>query len=173
MKIANVLKSGLVAVALGSLLLTGCQPAKTKIAVGKVDTAELLKDDPDYQSLSIDYLKEQTDARKEIVKKLEAAQGNEAKMEALQKEWMEKQQSFNKKWETKTVDFLKSRHESIRDTAAKIAERKNIDMVIVDSAEYPTVEWGGVDMTKDMALALSENSSDKPASTATPEGEAE
>ena len=59
---------------------------------------------------------------------------------------------------------------NIKITAADIAKRKKIDMVIIDSEMYPTVEWGGVDMTKDMALAIS-TSSDKPSEGATPSGD--
>lgn len=153
------------------LLLVGCQPAEQRIAVGKVDTAELLKDDPSYQSLSIDYQKSQIDIRKEFVEKVQAAGKDKEKMTALRSQYLERQKTFDDQWKQKTEDFLKARQESLQATAEDIAKRKNIDMVVIDSEMYPTVEWGGVDMTKDMALALS--TSDKPAGTATPSGEAD
>ena len=153
------------------LLLTGCQPANQKISVGKVDTAELLKDDPNYQSLSIDYQKNQIDIRKEFVEKVQAAGENRDKLTALREEYLGRQKKFDEEWKTKTEDFLKARQESLHSTAEEIAKRKNIDMVVIDSEMYPTVEWGGVDMTKDMSLALSTGGGAKPSSTSTPAGD--
>ena len=155
-----------------AVFLPGCQPeGGGKISVGKVDTAVLLKDDPDYQSLSIDYLKEQTDIRKSFVDRMKEAKNDEKKLQKIQEDYIKTQQKFNDKWKQKTVDFIKTRHASIQDTAAEIAVRKNIDMVVIDSQEYPTVEWGGVDMTKDMALAISSNGGAQPQASGTPKGE--
>ena len=155
----------------GGLLLTGCQPGNQKISVGKVDTAELLKDDPSYQSLSIDYQKNQIDIRKEFVEKVQAAGEDRARLAALREEYMTRQKAFDDEWKTKTEDFLKAREESLHSTAEEIAKRKKIDMVVIDSEMYPTVEWGGVDMTKDMSLALSSGGGAKPSSTSTPDGD--
>lgn len=171
------MKNRLATIAVGvslaaALLLPGCQGGGNgKIAIGKVDTAILLKDDPGYQSLSIEYLKEQTDIRKTFVDKLKKVKNDESKQKALQKDYIKVQQDFEAKWKKKTVDFIKTRHTSIQDTAAEIAKRKKIDMVVIDSSEYPTVEWGGVDMTKDMALAMSTDQGKQPESTGTPKGE--
>ena len=160
-------------VALGcALFLTGCQPeGNGKIAVGKVDTAQLLQDDPDYQSMSVTYLREQTDVRKEYVDQMKAAGKDEAKIKALQDKYGKVSDEFDLKWKKKTEEFLNTRHDSIQATAADIAKRKNIDIVIIDSAMYPTVEWGGVDMTKDMALAMSDGSQQQPKATGTPNGD--
>ena len=63
---------------------------------------------------------------------------------------------MDKKWMDRTQTYLESRHSSIRDIAQQVAEKKDIDIVIIDSPQaYPTTEWGGVDITKDLALALS------------------
>lgn len=160
---------------LGLLAFAGCQDAKApKIAVGKVDTAKLLEGDPDYQSMSVSYLREATDIRQEFVEKLKATDNERAKVEKLQSEFQVRQIKFDEAWRLKTEDFLSKRHDSIRGTAEAIAKRKNIDLVLIDSEMYPTVEWGGVDMTKDMSLAMSDGSqTENPAATATPNGEAE
>ncbi len=156
------------------LLFTGCQSAKgQKISVGKVDTAALLQDDPDYQSMSINYIKEQTDIRKAFVDRLRAAGDDKDKVAKLQEEYMKKQVEFDTKWRTDTEDFLKTRHDAIKATATEIAERKGIDMVVIDSRKYPTVEWGGVDMTKDMALAMSTGSQEVSTPSATPKGDSD
>lgn len=152
--------------------LFGCQPAQQRINVGKVDTALLLADDPDYQSMSVDYLREQTDLRQKFVEKLKQAGRDESKLRSLQEEQLKVQQEFNGKWQKKTDDFIKTRNDSIRATAEEIAKQKNLDLVIIDSEKYPTVEWGGVDMTKDMALAMSGGSQQVPATTGTPKADA-
>ncbi|MFA5508667.1 MAG: hypothetical protein WC314_10765 [Vulcanimicrobiota bacterium] len=155
-----------------TLFLTACEPqGEARIAVGKVDTAQLLQDDPDYQSMSVEYLREQTDLRKEFVDQMRAADNDEQKIKAIQEKYGKISEEFDKRWKQKTEDFLKTRHDSIEATAADIAKRKNIDIVLIDSKMYPTVEWGGVDMTKDMALAMSDGSQHQPEATASPAGD--
>lgn len=170
MKHQNRIKRALALALLSGLLMAGCQPANSTLTVGRVDTAELLKEDPDYQSMSIEYIKAQTDIRKELVEKLRDAGDNKQKIKSLQDEYMNKQKEFEKKWESKTDDFIQKRHAAIRTTAESIAKRKKIDLVLIDSKMYPTVEWGGVDMTKDMSLAMS-SGSQAPSATSTPSGE--
>ena len=166
-------KMAVLAVSMGcSLALSGCQPeGKGKIAIGKVDTAVLLQDDPDYQSLSVDYLREQTDMKKKFVDKMKAAGDDEGKIKTLQQEYVKASEEFNGTWQQKTQNFLKTRHDSIQATAGNIAKQKKIDIVIIDSEMYPTVEWGGVDMTKDMALAMSDGSQATPQPSGTPQGD--
>ena len=173
MKHRKTIKKAAALALLSGLLFVGCQPSgNSTLTVGRVDTAELLKEDPDYQSMSIEYMKQQTDIRKSLVEKMRDAGEDREKIKALQEEYMKKQQDFEAEWQGKTDSFLEKRHEAIRSTAASIAKRKKIDLVLIDSQMYPTVEWGGVDMTKDMSLAMSSGSqAAAPESTATPSGE--
>ena len=153
-----------------SLFLTGCEPAGgDKVSVGKVDTAMLLQDDPEYQSISIEYLKEQTDLRGKYIKMVREAQTKEGREKVLI-EQKKASIAFNEKWSKTTKGFLESRHNDIAKHAETIAKRKKIDMVIVDSREYATVEWGGVDMTKDVSLLMSQAGS-KPSSDKSPAAE--
>lgn len=154
-----------------ALLLVGCQPSKqhNQLMVGKVDTAILLHDDPDYQSLSIEYLKENTDLRGKFVEKMKNAGEASSARDKVQAEYGAEQKKLDAKWMSKTQEFLESRHTHIRDAAQKIAEQKGIDMVIIDSQAYPTTEWGGVDITKDLSLSMSQEDPDAAASSATPE----
>lgn len=158
-------------VILACLLAAGCQPSGSKeIVVGKVDTAALLQDDPDYQSMSIEYIKQQTEIRRALVEKMRDAGDNRDKVQSLQEEYVKKQQAFDDEWKGKTEQFMEKRHDAIRDTASTIAKRKKIDLVIIDSKMYPTVEYGGADMTQDMALAMSSGSQNAPAATPSPTG---
>lgn len=149
---------------------SGCQPAtsNSKLTIGKVDTAELLHDDPQYQSLSIEYMKENTDLRGKFMEKMRAAGEDQTAKRGVQEAYTGAQRTLDAKWMGKTQEFLESRHSSIRDTAEKVAQSKDIDMVIIDSEVYPTTEWGGVDITKDLALSLSQGGTVKPAASATP-----
>lgn len=161
---------GAFCVATLSLGLSGCEPSKdqSKIVVGKVDTAELLHDDPAYQALSIDYMKENTDLRGKFLEKMKAVGDDPTARNNVQSNYQGAQKQLDGKWMNKTQEFLQSRHASIRDTAQKVAETKDIDIVIIDSKAYPTTEWGGVDITKDLSLSLSQGG-EPPAATATPE----
>ena len=153
-----------------SVALVGCQPTKNdKLTVGKIDTAELLQDDPDYQSLSIDYVKENTAMRDKFVEQMKGAP-DDASKKGVQEKYQEAQKVLDTKWMGKTQQFLESRHTEIRDIAQTIAKSKDIDIVIIDSKAYPTTEWGGVELTRDLQLALSQ-SGDKPAPTSTPENQ--
>lgn len=171
MKIRSLTK-GCLALALGcSLFLTGCQPANGgKISVGTVDTATLLQDDAEYQSISISYLKEQTDLRGKYIQMLRDAGDSDDAKAKVYKAQQKASVEFNDKWSKTTKDFLESRHSNIAKHAESIAKRKKIDMVIVDSREYTTVEWGGVDMTKDVALLMSQKGS-QPSAGETPEAD--
>lgn len=160
------LASALAALCLAANLV-GCQPSRgDKLTVGKVDTAELLQDDPDYQSLSIDYVKENTALRDKFVEQMQTTPGDSGKKE-VQKKYQEAQKGLDAKWMGKTQKFLESRHTEIRDVAKSIAEAKEIDIVIIDSKAYPTTEWGGVEITRDLQLALSQGGG-KPAATSSP-----
>lgn len=158
--------SALIALLLGAGLV-GCQPVKeSQLTVGKVDTAELLQDDVDYKSLSIDYVRENTDLRAKFEQQLKSAGDDSAKRE-VQKKYQASQKELDAKWMGKTQQFLEARHTAIRDIAETIAKSKDIDIVIIDSKVYPTTEWGGVDITRDLQLALSQGG-DKPAATSSP-----
>lgn len=153
--VSGVLGSLLLASLLG---LTACEPQKdAKLTIGKIDTALLVQDDPRYQELSLAYMKEQGEFREKMFEKMKAAKDDQTQLNDVRKEAMEGQKKLDKEWMQKTQDFLQSRHAAIKDKAKAIAERKNIDMVLIDSSEYPTIEWGGVDMTKDMMLDLAQN----------------
>ncbi len=164
------MKRNRTASALAALCLTvslvGCQPPKgDKLTVGKVDTAELLQDDPDYQSLSIDYVKENTALRDKFIEQMKQAPNDDGK-KGVQGKYQEAQKTLDAKWMGKTQKFLETRHTEIRDLAKSVAEAKDIDIVIIDSKVYPTTEWGGVEITRDLQLSMSQG---KPAATSSPE----
>ncbi|MCA9797339.1 MAG: OmpH family outer membrane protein [Candidatus Eremiobacteraeota bacterium] len=140
---------------LSVMLLAGCQPAQTKITVGKIDTATLLQSDPEYQDLATKYLREQTEVKRDFLESLRKAQSDSQKTTAKNK-YGEAQKALDKKWSDKTREFLETRHSAIRGSVEEIAKAKNIDMVLIDSKMYPTVEWGAIDITQDVQLKLTQ-----------------
>lgn len=141
-------------------LLSGCEPPKSKLVVARIDTAVLLQADPEYNSLSVEYLKEQTEIRQRM---LEAMKKHQNSSEATKKEVAAKfegeQKKLNEKWAKKTQDFLDDRHSAIKSNAEEISKAKEIDIVLIDSKFYPTVEWGAVDITQDVQLKMVERES--------------
>ncbi len=136
-------------------LLAGCEPSR-KLRAARLDTAELLQSDPRYEAFSIEYLKQQTDIRQQLVEAVQKAGSESAKKQVVQK-FTDKQKKLNEEWSDKTNSFLADRHEQIRETAKKICEAKDIDIVVIDSKYYPTVEWGAIDITQDVQLQLVES----------------
>ncbi len=137
-----------------ALFLVGCETGQ-KITVARIDTAELLQADPEYQGMATDYLKAQTDVKREFIEGLQKAK-SAAQKDVARESYRESQQNLDKQWSEKTRDFLETRHSAIKDSVAEICEAKTIDLVLIDSKYYPTVEWGAVDITQDVQLKLAQ-----------------
>lgn len=172
-KSVNIIYKAVLAIGTAALII-GCEPgeADRSLRVGKVDTAILLRDDPKYQNLSIEYMKENMALREKFLGKMKSAGESDSARQEVQKSYSEEQKKLDGKWMKKTQDFLDSTHTNIKDLAKKIAESKDIDIVIVDSKEYPTVEWGGVDITPDLALSKTQSPSSDPSTSQSPTPEA-
>ena len=61
-----------------------------------------------------------------------------------------KEVELNNKWSQKTRDYVSKKLDSIKDVCAKVAEKKQLDLVLIDSADAPSVEYGGVDISGDI-----------------------
>lgn len=133
--------------------LAGCEQPGQKLVVGRVDTAVIIQNDPEYSSQSIDYLREQTEVKQAFIEGIQKA-GSDSAKEAARKKYEEAQKQLNEKWSTRTREFLKARHEAINTAVEEISQAKNIDMVLLDSQYYPTVEWGAIDITQDVQLKM-------------------
>lgn len=124
----------------------------TKLVAGRVDTAVILQSDPDYMTMAQDYLREQTDLRAKTAKKAESLKGDQAGMQELQKTYMTSQKELDKKWNGKTQEFLTTRNTKMQSIVQGICKDKGIDIVLIDSKQYATVEFGAVDITQDVLL---------------------
>jgi hypothetical protein len=136
--------------------LAGCDaPASRKpltLVTGLIDTNTIFDSDPEYAALSKQYITERVAMGKNYVK---ATTGKKADGVAeLQMVYNDRQKELDKKWMDKTNDFVKSRRAKLEEATGAICRDKGIDMVIVDSTRYRTVEFGGIDITQDVMAKL-------------------
>lgn len=146
---------------LAASLLTSCQkpedsgPAPVSpdraIITATVDTLPILQQDPEYQKLAQKYTVENLELSKQIKKRVEAGELPEA--EAAQ-EYLKRQKALNDKWMKNTNDFIQTRHEKMRAAVKAMAEEKKIDLVLIHSQVYRTVEYGAFDITQDVLMKV-------------------
>jgi len=156
------------------LLAGGCEVAKPgggandkpdKLVVGKVDSAIVLQSDPDYMPMAQQYLREQTELRSKTYKQAMKLKNNKPALQELQTQFMKAQKDLTGTWQKKTSDFLTTRNSKMRQMVEDICKDKHIDMVLIDSKEYATVEWGAVDITPDVLLKTSGGGAAQPTGT--------
>lgn len=154
-----------IAVALGlALLLIGCEKGPSagligsdspaKLVCGKVDTEVILKADPEYQNLSKEYLDEQIAMEARIQKELVQIGNDTAAQGELRNKALAEQKKLQERWLKKTDDFLQTRHGKMREAVAQLCKEKNIDLVVIDTRLYPSVEYGAIDITQDVLMRL-------------------
>jgi outer membrane murein-binding lipoprotein Lpp len=153
-------------VALGALLLCGCTSqslggtassggrSSGTLVAGRVDTATILQSDPEYATLSKDYFTEQLTMKQDFVKAARAAGKNGNEQAKLREQFMTRQKALDQKWVGKTKDFLETRHTRLDDAVAAICKDKGIDLVVIDSKLYPSVEYGATDITQDVVTRI-------------------
>jgi len=153
------------------LALGGCQEQQpgsspsSKLVTAKLDTLPILQTDPEYQVLAKDYAKENLELSKRI--KAEIDSGKLAERDAPQK-YLAAQEKLNKKWMAATNDFIQTRHSKMRDIVKQMCEEKGIDIVLIDSKAYPTVEYGALDITQDVLMKIHGGMGSPPMTGATP-----
>ena len=149
----------------GALLLLGlslvaCQPGPTgssspgkpqALVAAKLDTLPILQNDPEYQELASQYTRENIELRKTIDRLVK--EGKLADQQAPG-EYLKRQEKLNSKWMKSTNDFVQTRHTKMRDAVAAICQEKGIDIVVIDSKVYPTVEYGAIDITQEIFTKL-------------------
>lgn len=145
-------------------LLAGCEKAAAPAAgpnvphltTGRVDTAVILQADPDYQVNAEAYVKEQLELEGKYFGKFKDARtaGDEAKKKEISAAYNDARAKLDEKWRKKTEDFLKTRHDKLRAATEQVAKDQKIDLVVVDSKEYPSVEFGATDITQEVMLRM-------------------
>lgn len=145
---------GLVTVGLlAGLLAAGCQGEARSLVTGKVDTTQILKYDDEYQSLAREYFAERVTVADRI-NQIVAQQGGEVRDQATYDRLRAMEAEINQKWLKRTRQFTKDRMVEVSAAAQVVAGKKGLDIVILDSVEFPTVEFGAVDVTGDILAEM-------------------
>ncbi len=141
------------ALGLSMMALVGCGPTG-KLTTGTVNTVALVQSDPDYQKMASDYAKARVELQKKINATIREAGGPSNLSQTDLNKFRQMNAELDKKWFSKTQEFLKARFAHISEAAEAVSKDKRIDLVLVDTPGYPTVEYGAVNITQDLELKL-------------------
>ena len=122
------------------------------MVTAKVDTAVILQADADYQKNAEVYFKDRMALEAKYFEQFKQARevGDEAKKKAIGAAYQDAQHKLDDKWKAKTADFLSSRHDKLRVAVEQIAKDQKIDLVVVDTKQVPSVEYGATDITSEV-----------------------
>lgn len=134
------------------LNLSGCE--QKPLVTATIDTTKLLQYDDGYQELAQQYFKARVDLAGRLQKDL-AKTGGVIKDQATYDKYVKAEADLNAEWLKITRDFTEKKMVDVRRVCEKLRETKGIDLVILDSANQPTVEYGAVDVTADVMVELS------------------
>ena len=135
-----------------TLNLSGCE--QKPLVTATIDTAKLLQYDDGYQELAQQYFKARLDLTNKLQKDV-AKTGGVIKDQATYDKYAKAEADLNAEWLKITRDFTEKKMVDVRRVCEKLHKEKGIDLVILDSAEQPTVEYGAVDVTADVMVELS------------------
>lgn len=165
----KAMAAGLVA---AGLMLAGCQQ-DAPLVTGSVDTTRILRFDSEYQDLAQEYFNERIKLAGELNKAVEA-QGGQIKDQATYDRFTKAERELSARWLKKTREFTASRMKRISAAAEVVSKQKGLGLVVLDSDEFPTIEYGAVDVTGDIldqmpgfAGGATQKPDDKPSPEAT------
>ncbi|MGM9992353.1 MAG: hypothetical protein ACI376_05845 [Candidatus Bruticola sp.] len=142
----------------GVLLASGCntQNQKAIIRTGTINSTVVLQQDDKYQELSRQYFAERVKASQEvqrIVKENSDANGVVSDKSIYDK-LMKIQNDVESKWQKRTADYIDAKMKSMEEAAQKVAVDSKLDIILIDSDDVPTVEYGGHDVTANVLAAM-------------------
>lgn len=151
-------RGGILAVlAVGCLCAFGCTTKeKVIISTGTINSTVVLQEDDKYQELSRQYFAERIKASQEvqrIVKENSNVDGVVSDKSVYDK-LMKIQNDVESKWQKRTAEYVDTKMKSMEKAAAQVALDKGLDIVLIDSNDVPTVEFGGHDITANVLAAM-------------------
>lgn len=155
----RILWCGVVMAALtvSCLYAAGCTPKeKVVIRTGTINSTVVLQEDDKYQELSRQYYAERIKASQEvqrIVKENSNADGVVSDKSVYDK-LMKIQNDVESKWQKRTADYIDAKMKSMEKAASEVALDKDLDVILIDSNDVPTVEYGGHDVTANVLAAM-------------------
>lgn len=139
------------------LYAAGCTPKeKVVIRTGTINSTVVLQEDDKYQELSRQYFAERIKASQEvqrIVKENSNADGVVSDKSVYDK-LMKIQNDVESKWQKRTADYIDAKMKSMEKAASEVALDKDLDIILIDSNDVPTVEYGGHDVTANVLAAM-------------------
>lgn len=164
MKIGLVRKN--LALALGgvgvlgvSLLLTGCDKVASFVTpkplkCASVNTTKVLQLDSEYQNLAQEYFNARIKLAGELRQTVEK-NGGTIQDQATYDKFARAEHELNATWLEITRQYTKKKMDAVASACTKIVSSKGLDIVLLDSDEIPTVEYGAIDITADVMVELS------------------
>ncbi len=145
------------ALTVGCLCAVGCAPKeKVIIRTGTINSTVVLQQDDKYQELSRQYFAERIKASQEvqrIVKENSNVDGVVSDQSVYDK-LIKIQNDVESKWQKRTTEYVDAKMKSMEKAAAKVALDKGLDLVLIDSKDVPTVEYGSHDITANVLAAM-------------------
>lgn len=145
---------GLTVAAAGVLgLLAGCTSHGPKMKVGVVNTARIVAEHPDYQSINIQWMEERVKMQSMVPADPDALSVSERN--ALQQKLQKEADARSKEFDKLARDFMQKMQDGVKQSAEAVAKQKGIDLVIIDTPGYPTVLYNsGENITTDILLRM-------------------
>ena len=132
------------------LCLGGCKGREAVLLrTGTINSTAVLQNDDKYQELSRQYFAERIKAASEvqrIVKEHSDANGTVTD-KAIYDKLLKIQNDVEGKWRKITSDYVDKKMDSMKSAAEKVASENNLDLILIDSNDVPTVEYGAHDVT--------------------------
>jgi len=135
------------------LLLGGSGCAERTLKVGVVNTERIIRENPKYMELNVILSDERSKIYSQIpsnVSSMSVAQ-KKALQEKLAKDAAERSSKFDKLYN----ESMKGLREDIKAQASEVAKDKDIDLVVVNTVNYPVVLYtSGDNITLDILLKM-------------------
>lgn len=135
------------------LLLGGSGCAERTLKVGVVNTERIIRENPKYMELNVILSDERSKLYSQIpsnVRSMSVAQ-KKALQEKLAKNAAESSSKFDKLYN----ESMKGLREDIKNQASEVAKDKGIDLVVVNTVNYPVVLYtNGDNITLDILLKM-------------------
>lgn len=144
--------------------LSGCDKSDQVLHTGSVNSTVILQRDSKYQELSKEYLRERLTAAEEVQKLVKQYSKNGVlENKEVYKKLLKIQEDVEGKWQKKTGEYIDNKMLSMRESCEKIAAEKKLDLVVIDSGDVPTVEYGAHDITENVLASMSQSAAPAPA----------
>lgn len=135
----------------GSTVLAGCNKQTVPMRTGTINSTVILQNDDEYQKLSQEYFAERIKAAAEVERLVKEHSGKDGvlKDKSIYGKLLKIQNDVESKWQKRTAEYVSKKMDSMRTACEAVAAEKQLDLVLIDSDDVPTIEFGAHDITAD------------------------